>query len=117
QERAQRKPNIVGFDANGPRNQGARHQGKLPELGIHEPPFEKASSPDVDQFGIQEPSPTFFTTSGPDNFEAPEVPAHNNAVAPLLATTSGDVATLKPKYNNSNQLRRVFPNFKLSPGS
>ncbi|KAH0387141.1 hypothetical protein KCU92_g1994, partial [Aureobasidium melanogenum] len=121
QERAQRKPNIVGFDANGPRNQGARHQGKLPELGIHEPPSEKTSSPDVDQFGIQEPSPTFFTTSGPDtrpkgvlNFEAPEVPAHNNAVAPLLATTSGDVATLEPKYNNSNQLRTTVVAVEVS---
>ncbi|KAH0006875.1 hypothetical protein KCU78_g12077, partial [Aureobasidium melanogenum] len=121
QERAQRKPNIVGFDANGPRNQGARHQGKLPELGIHEPPFEKASSPDLDPFGIQEPSPTFFTTSGPDtrpkgmlDFKAPEVPAHNNIVASLLATTSGDVATLRPKYNDINQLRKTVVAVEVS---
>ncbi|KAG9691243.1 hypothetical protein KCU95_g8159, partial [Aureobasidium melanogenum] len=121
QERAQRKPNIVGFDANGPRNQGARHQGKLPDLGIHDPPFEKASSPDVDQFGIQEPSPTFFTTSDPDTrpkgvlgCKAPEVPAHNNTVASLLSTTSGDVATPKPKYNNSDQVRKTIVAVEVS---
>ncbi|KAG9555722.1 hypothetical protein KCU71_g2514, partial [Aureobasidium melanogenum] len=121
QERAQRKPNIVGFDTNGPRNQGARHLGKLPDVGIHDPPFEKASSPDIDQFGIQEPSPTFFKTSGPDTrpkgmlgSKAPEVPTRNNTVASLLSTTSGDLATPKPKYNNSDQLRKTVVAVEVS---
>lgn len=120
QERAQRKPNIVEFDANGPRNQGSRRQTKFSDLDIHDPPFEKASSPDLDQFNIQEPSPAFCTTSGPDtqpkgvlDLKAPEVPTHEDNVVSLLATTSRGVAASKPK-SNGEQLRQAVMAVEIS---
>ncbi|KAG9691620.1 hypothetical protein KCU95_g7907, partial [Aureobasidium melanogenum] len=120
QERAQRKPNIVEFDANGPRNQGSRRQTKFSDLDIHDPPFEKASSPDLDQFDVQEPSPAFFTISGPDtqpkgvlDLKAPESPTHEDNVVSLLATTSRGVAASKPK-SNGEQLRQAVMAVEIS---
>ncbi|KAH0369110.1 hypothetical protein KCU65_g3543, partial [Aureobasidium melanogenum] len=120
QERAQRKPNIVKFDANGPRNQGSRRQTKSSALDIHDPPFEEASSPDLDQFSVQEPLPTFFTTSGPDtrskgvlDFKVAQVSTHQNTIAPLLSTTSRDVATSK-LMSDAEQLRQTVMAVEIS---
>lgn len=113
QERAMRKPNIVGFDAHGPRNQGSRQQKKPSSLAVLDPPFEEASSPDVEPLMIQEPPAPFFATSGPHadskevlDFDVPEVQAHIDTVADLISTTSGDVATVK-LMSTSVQLRKT----------
>jgi hypothetical protein len=102
QERAQRKPNFVGFSAAGPRNQGSRHMQKPPSPDIHDPPSEGSLSPDDNQYVSQEPPVTHIEVSGSDtqakktsDSEVVKIPTHVDAVAALPHNTAGSVVGSK----------------------
>ncbi|KAK6002308.1 hypothetical protein QM012_001946 [Aureobasidium pullulans] len=101
-ERALRKPNIVGFDVDGPRNQGSRQEKKSCSSAKHNPPFEEGLSSDVDQESTQQPLVAYVETPGPDtrtqeafDLDTTNNPAHVGTDNSLLATTPGEVAPSK----------------------
>ena len=61
QERAQRKPNLVSFNNDGPRNQGTRNMKKGSSPDMHRLPFAEASSPNLDQSNLEDPPDNYIT--------------------------------------------------------
>jgi hypothetical protein len=113
QERAQRKPNFVGFNAAGPRNQGSRHMQKLPSSDIHDPPSEGSLSSDDNQYMSQKPPVTHIEVSGSDtqakktsDFEVGKIATHVDAVAALPHNTAGSVVGSKSNPT-TGQSRKV----------
>jgi hypothetical protein len=102
-ERDLRKTRLRAFNNTGPRNQGSRHKKRLSSVDLHDPPFERAPSSDIDQpNNLQEP-PAFYS-AGPavqekktSSLDVAETSAHIDTVVSSPYKTLEDVFGSKPQ--------------------
>jgi hypothetical protein len=119
QERAQRKPNLVSFDQDGPRNQGSRHKRKPSDPNIHDPPFEGAPSLGLDLSKLQRPPATAMSDARSHARKAPhfdpaESSTHIDAVAPLPYNLPENLTESKPKPATGHPRKSVSVEIPLA---